>query len=97
MMEDRDVTRKPEVDTQEWLSRVPKVGDALKKGISLSVTTWGGREIAGLVCDWEQVGLLLDVRRPEANSAGYVFLPWSSIEQVEIREVAQRRVKFLQS
>ena len=95
-MGDSDVTRKPEIDGQEWLSQAPKVGDALKKGTSLTVTTWGGREIAGLVCDWEQVGLLLDVRRPDANSAGYVFLPWSSIEQVEIREVAQRRVKYLQ-
>ena len=82
---------------QEWLSQAPKVGDALKKGISLSVTTWGGHEIAGLICDWEQVGLLLEVRRPDANSAGYVFLPWSSVEQVEIREVVQRRVKVLQS
>jgi hypothetical protein len=26
-----------------------------------------------------------------------VFLPWSSVEQVKDREVAQRRVTFLQS
>ena len=44
----------------------------------------------------DQAGLLLDVREPEAESEGYSFLPWSSIEQVKIREVAQRRVKFLQ-
>ena len=85
------------MDAQEWLSQAPKVSDALKKGISVSVTTWGGREIAGLVCDREQSGLLLDVRQPNANSAGYVFLPWSSIEQIAIEEVVQRRVKFLQS
>jgi hypothetical protein len=75
MMADRDVTRRPEVDAQEWLSEAPKVGGALKKGISVSVTTWGGREIAGLVCDWEHVGLLLDILRADANSAGYAFLP----------------------
>jgi hypothetical protein len=96
-MADQDATRKPNIDSAEWLSQAPKVSDALKKGISVSVTTWGGREIAGLVCDWEQAGLLLDVRQPDANSAGYVFLPWSSIEQIAIRDVAQRRVKFLQS
>ena len=85
------------MDAQESLSQAPKVSDALKKGISVSVTTWGGREIAGLVCDREQSGLLLDVRQANGNSAGYVFLPWFSIEQVAIDEVVQRRVKFLQS
>ena len=85
------------MDAQESLSQAPKVSDALKKGISVSVSTWGGREIAGLVCDREQSGLLLDVRQANGNSAGYVFLPWSSIEQVAIDEVVQRRVKFLQS
>jgi len=96
-MVDQDATRKPNVDSAEWLVQAPKVSDALKKGIFVSVTTWGGRDIVGLVCDWEQTGLLLDVRQPDADSAGYVFLPWSSIEQVAIREVMQRRVKFLQS
>jgi hypothetical protein len=85
------------MDAQESLSQAPKVSDALKKGISVTVTTWGGREIAGLVCDREQSGLLLDVRQADGNPAGYVFLPWSSIEQVAIDEVVQRRVKFLQS
>jgi hypothetical protein len=41
------------------------------------------------------VGLLLDLREPEADSEGYSFLPWSSIEQVKVREIAQRWVKFL--
>ena len=96
-MADQDLTRNPDVGAQEWLAQAPKISDALKKGVSVSVTTWGGREIAGLVCDREQAGLLLDVRQPDANSLGYVFLPWSSVEQVAIQEVAQRRVKFLQS
>jgi hypothetical protein len=96
-MVDQDATQKPNMDSAEWISQAPKVSDALKKGISVSVTTWGGRDIVGRVGDWEQTGLLLDVRQPDADSAGYVFLPWSSIEQVEIREVVQRRIKFLQS
>ena len=82
--------------SQEWLARAPKVSDALKKGMFVSIDTWSGREVVGLVCDREQSGLLLDVREPGADSDGYVFLPWSSIEQVKIRDVAQRRVKFLQ-
>jgi hypothetical protein len=35
------------------------------------------------------------VREPGTDSEVYSFLPWSSIEQVKIREVAQRRVKYL--
>ena len=63
------------MDPQEWLAQPPKIPDALKKGISVSVVTWSGRELAGLVCDREQSGLLLDVREPDADSAGYIFLP----------------------
>ncbi len=85
------------MDSQEWLARAPKVSDALKKGMFVSIATWSGREVVGLVCDREQSGLLLDVHEPDADADGYVFLPWSSIEQVKIRDVAQRRVKFLQS
>lgn len=81
--------------SQEWLAQAPKVSDALKKGMVVSVDTWSGREITGIICDREQAGMLLDVREPDAESEGYSFLPWSSIEQVRIREVAQRRVKFL--
>lgn len=82
--------------SQDWLAQAPKVSDALKKGIIVSISTWSGLEITGIVCDRDQAGLLLDVQEPEADSEGYSFLPWSSIEQVKIREVAQRRVKFLQ-
>jgi hypothetical protein len=41
----------------------------------VSITTWSGREIAGLVCDREQNGLLLDVYEPDPGSEGYVYLP----------------------
>ncbi|MDQ4129080.1 MAG: hypothetical protein M3151_14225 [Actinomycetota bacterium] len=84
-------------DFQRWLGHAPKVVDALKRGNAVSITTWGGREMSGTICDREQTGLLLDVRRPGEGGEGYVFLPWSSIEQVAIGEVSQRRVKFLPS
>ena len=96
-MVDHNAHNKPNAGPEEWLSRAPRVSDALKKGVFVSVTTWGGRDLAGLVCDREHSGLLLDVREPETEADGYVFLHWSSVEQVKVREVAQRRVKFLQS
>jgi hypothetical protein len=96
-MVDQNGERRIEVVSQEWLAQAPKVSDALKKGIVVIVATWSGREITGVVCDREQAGLLLDVREPDAESEGYSFLPWSSIEQIRIQEVTQRRVKFLPS
>ena len=95
-MVDQDGERKLYVDAQEWLARAPKVSDALKKGMFVSIAIWGGRAVVGLVCDREQTGLL-DVHEPDADADGYVLLHWSSIEQVKVRDVAQRRVKFLQS
>jgi hypothetical protein len=96
-MVDQNADNRPNAGHQDRLSQAPKVSDALKKGVFVTVTTWGGRELAGLVCDREQTGLLLDVREPDDDADGYVFLPWSSVEQVKVRDVAQRRVKFLQS
>ena len=84
-------------DSEQWLNQAPKVVDALKRGSLVSITTWGGRELSGTVCDREQTGLLLDVREPGDRGDGYVFLPWSSVEQVVIREISPRRVKFLPS
>ena len=96
-MADQNAHNKPNVGPEAWLSQAPKLSDALKKDVFVSVTTWGGRELAGLGCDREQSGLVLDVRERDVDADGYVFLPWSSVEQVKVREVAQRRVKFLQS
>jgi hypothetical protein len=96
-MVDQNGERGSYLVSQEWLAQAPKVSDALKKGIVVTVATWSGREITGVVCDREQAGLLLDVREPDAESEGYSFLPWSSIEQIRIQEVTQRRVKFLPS
>jgi hypothetical protein len=92
---DRNASKRAETDSQDWAVQAPKVGDALKKGVTVSVATWSGREISGLVCDREPEGLLLDVGEPGEDNGGYIFLPWSSIEQVVIREVTPRRVKFL--
>jgi hypothetical protein len=69
----------------------------LKRGNSVSIVTWNGRERSGTVCDWEQIGLLLDVSERGDSAGGNVFLPWSGIEQTEIREVSQRWVRFLPS
>ena len=84
-------------DSQAWLGQVPKVSDALKKGVFVSIVTWGGREVTGTICDREQAGLLLDISESADGSDGYVFLPWSSVEQVNIRAVTPRRVKVLPS
>lgn len=82
-------------ESQAWFEQAPKVSDALRKGAFVSIVTWGGRELAGAICDREPTGLLLDVGEAEDGSEGYVFLPWSSIEQVYIRTVTPRRVKVL--
>lgn len=82
-------------EPRHGLNQTPKVVDALRRGSPVSITTWGGRELSGTVCDREQTGILVDLREPDSGAEGYVFLPWSSIEQVAIREVSQRRVKFL--
>ncbi len=71
----------------------PRVADALKSGVSVSVSTWSGRQLRGTVYDRDEAGLLLDL---EDGHEGYAFLPWSSVERVDIPEVAHRHVKFLQ-
>jgi hypothetical protein len=77
-MDDQYGLRSVSVDSQQWLDQASKVVHALKRGSPVSIVTWGGRE---------QPGLLLDVREPGDSAGGYVFLPWSSIEQVAMREV----------
>ena len=47
----------------------------------------------GTVSDRDEAGLLIDL---EDGREGYAFLLWSSVEGVDIPEVAHRRVKFLQ-
>lgn len=94
-MVDRGSANDGGTDSQEGLGQAPKVSDALKKGVFVSIVTWSGRELAGVICDREQAGLLLDISVSADGSDGYVFLPWSSVEQVNIRSVSPRRVKVL--
>jgi hypothetical protein len=89
---DRDTTTKPEDDAGDFRDQAPKVSDALKRGVGVSVTTWSGRKMVGTVSDRDPAGLLLHV---EDDGDMYTFLPWSSVEQVDIPEVAHRQVKFL--
>lgn len=94
-MVDQGGTPEVKTESQAWLEQAPKVSDALKKGVFVSIVTWGGREVTGVICDREQTGLLLDISVAADGSDGYVFLPWSSVEQVNIRSVSPRRVKVL--
>ncbi len=80
---------------EEWHARVPRVADALRRGTRAVVTTWGGAELSGLVCDRDQTGLLMDVREPAREGSGYLYIPWGSIQQVRVEEVVQRKVKYL--
>lgn len=95
-MGERDTSR--EADRGSWSTRAPRVADALKRGVLVSVETRGGRRISGRVCDREDSGLLLDIEHPDEGREGltsYVFLPWTNVDQVSIRDVVTRRVKYL--
>lgn len=93
-MMDRDTTTQPQTGAGNFLDQAPKVSDALRRGASVSVTTRGGRTIAGVVSDRDAAGLLLGAEGADAD--GYAFLPWSGVERVDIPEVAHREVKVLQ-
>jgi len=92
--------RDPETNTRaeagERPDHSPRVADALKSGVAVSITTWSGRQLQGTVSDRDPAGLLLDLEDGAEGREGYAFLPWSSVERVDIPEVAPRRVKFLQ-
>ena len=95
-MDERDTKR--EADRESWSTRAPRVADALKRGVLVSVETQGGKRITGRVCDREASGLLIDIENPGEEREGltsYVFLPWTSVDQVSIRDVVARRVKYL--
>ncbi|HET7478869.1 MAG TPA: hypothetical protein VFJ72_05060 [Rubrobacteraceae bacterium] len=94
-MDEQGSGKKPEEEPAGWHTQAPRVSDAFRKGVSVTVTTWGGRSVEGLVCDRDPAGVLLETR--VGSNPGYVFLPWSSVEQVAIDQLTPRRVKFLQS
>ncbi len=89
----RDVETETQAEARE---HPPRVADALKSGVSVSVTNWSGRQLQGTVSDRDEAGLLLDLDDGADGQEGYAFLPWSSLERVDIPEVAHRRVKLLQ-
>ena len=88
-------TRAHDAEREDRPDHPPRVSDALKTGVAVSVTTWSGKTLGGTVSDRDQAGLLLDIGGADGED-GYAFLPWSSVEQVDIPEVAHRRVKVLQ-
>ncbi len=92
----RDTERRASADAEDRRDHPPRVADALKSGVAVSITTWSGRQLQGTVSDRDAAGLLLDLDNGSDGREGYAFLPWSSVEQVDISEVAHRRVKFLQ-
>lgn len=93
---DRDTpTTRSATGAENFLDQAPKVSDALKRGVNISVTTWSGRTVLGVVSDRDTAGLLLNVE--ENGADGYAFLPWSSVERIDIPEVAHRQVKSLHS
>lgn len=96
MDEHTESIKKQEEEPAGWYNQAPRVSDAFRKGVSVTVTTWGGRAVSGLVCDRDPAGVLLQAREKGDSDPGYVFLPWSSVEQVEINHLTPRRVKFLQ-
>ena len=92
----RDAEREAKAEAGERPDQPPKVADALKSGVAVSVTSWSGRQLQGTISDRDEAGLLLDLEDGVEGREGYAFLPWSSVERVDIPEVAHRRVKFLQ-
>ncbi len=92
----RDTETGARADVEDRRDHPPRVADALKSGVTVSITTWSGRQLRGTVSDRDGAGLLLDLDDGADGQDGYAFLPWSSVEQVDIPEVAHRRVKFLQ-
>lgn len=64
----------------------PEIESALARGRFISVSARIGNDLTGYVCEWNDTGLLLDIRDPSGDPTGYEFLPWSSIERVSIEE-----------
>ncbi len=92
----RDTETGARADAEDRRDHPPRVADALKSGVTVSITTWSGRQLRGTVSDRDGAGVLLDLDEGTVGQEGYAFLPWSSVEQVDIPELAHRRVKFLQ-
>lgn len=91
----RETSTQPETGAGDYLDQDPKVSEALKRGVSISVMTWSARKILGTVSDRDTAGLLVDVEGDDAE--GYASLPWSSVERADTPAETHRQVKVLQS
>jgi hypothetical protein len=60
----------------------PKIAEVLARGEFVWVVAKTSSDVGGYVCDRDENGLLLDIRDPSGDPAGYSFLPWSSIERL---------------
>ena len=69
---------------QELRSGAPDLAVFLERGKFVSVLARTGNDIMGYVCDWSEVGVLMDVRDQSGDASGYELLPWSSIERVSV-------------
>jgi hypothetical protein len=67
-------------------SEAPDLGVFLERGKFVSVQARTGNDIMGFVCDWSEVGVLIDVRDQSGDATGYELLPWSSIERVSVED-----------
>ncbi|BBL79638.1 hypothetical protein RxyAA322_14920 [Rubrobacter xylanophilus] len=68
--------------THHMRGDAPDIRGFLRRGSFVSVAARIGNDVSGYVCDWDGNGLLLDVRDPSGDPAGYEFLPWTSVERV---------------
>jgi hypothetical protein len=73
--------REPRPDLR---SGAPDLGAFLQRGKFVSVMARTGNDIMGFVCDWSEVGVLIDARDQSGDATGYELLPWSSIERVSV-------------
>lgn len=67
-------------------AEAPNISGALSRGSLVSVSARIGTDLSGYVCDHDEAGLLLDTRDPSGDPDGYAFVPWSSIERVNLSE-----------
>jgi hypothetical protein len=66
----------------------PEIPGYLGRGNFVSVSARTGNDIAGFVCDWNEMGVLIDVRDQGGDATGYELLPWSSIERISVEDAS---------
>lgn len=71
---------------EEIRTEAPEIPGFLGRGNFVSVSARTGNDISGFVCDWNETGLLIDVRDQGGDATGYELLPWSSVERVIVED-----------